>query len=201
MPARLPPDRHHQEVDEHHRRQDDQGRADEVGQVLAEQHRAARDRPGEEIGDRLVLDLVGDQRRAVEHAEHRHDEPEEEHARSSCRRWPGRRRAAPLTRSAGHADGLDDPDEQRPAAPGRRRPAAMKIVRRDHSISPSDRSKIGRGAAQRRRAGPRTRRSRSTGGRGRHRHFTRYWKTACRLSSGEVTSSIGADLAGRGQAR
>ena len=69
----------------------------------------------------------------------------------------------------------------------------MKMVRRDHSISPSDRSKIrsgrhsdgapGLGSAERHAGG-------ATGGRGRHRHFTRYWKTACRLSSGEVTSSI-----------
>ena len=85
--------------------------------------------------------------------------------------------------------------------------SAMKTVRRDHSISPSDRSKM------------RRRPTRGTGPGGwrcvggwihgvviesaaglevrpaQWHYFTRYWKTACRLSSGDVTSSIAAELA------
>jgi chromosome segregation protein len=55
------PDRHDQEVDEHHRGQHEQHRAREVREVLAQQHRAPRDRTGEEIGDRLVVDFVGNE--------------------------------------------------------------------------------------------------------------------------------------------
>ena len=36
------------------------------------------DWPGEEIGDRLVLDLIGDERGAIEHAEHGHGKAEVE---------------------------------------------------------------------------------------------------------------------------
>ena len=61
----------------------------EVGEVLANQHGPARNRPREQVGQRLVLDLVGHQRRAVEHAQHRHD---------------GHRRVQPrdLRRAGGH---------------------------------------------------------------------------------------------------
>ena len=70
--------------------------------------------------------------------------------------------------------------------------SARNTVRRDQSISPSERSNTrsddgrssdgmrdvvgGRGSARVASSGP-------------SRHFTRYWKTACRLSSGDVTSS------------
>ena len=67
----------------------------QIREVLAEQDRAARDRPGEEICDGLVVDFVGDQRGAVEHAEHRHDEPHvqqpDHHAEDRRRRPPPRR--------------------------------------------------------------------------------------------------------------
>ena len=68
------------------------------------------------------------------------------------------------------------------------------MVRRDHSIWPSDRSKTrrleatkpgGRGAAADGRFVIDQALSSALDG-----HFTRYWKTACRLSSGDVTSSI-----------
>ena len=65
----------------------------------------------------------------------------------------------------------------------------MKIVRRDHSISPSDRSKTRSAAAKKPGAGGIGARRGGLGHRG-HGYFTRYWKTAWRLSSGDVTSSI-----------
>ena len=60
----------------------------------------------------------------------------------------------------------------------------MKMVRRDQSISPTDRSKTR--SADVRNPGA------VSGPNGiRHvRYFTRYWKTAWRLSSGDVTSSM-----------
>ena len=64
-------------------------------------------------------------------------------------------------------------------------------MRRDHSIWPSDRSKT-RSDGRQSSDGMRSVAGASDG-RGCvdcHRHFTRYWKTACRLSSGDVTSSI-----------
>ena len=72
--------------------------------------------------------------------------------------------------------------------------SARKMVRRDQSIWPMLRSNTRIAAAPndgaRRRAAPqrveRPGRKRSL----QPRHFTRYWKTACRLSSGEVTSLI-----------
>ena len=44
----------------------------------AEQYRAALNRSREEVRDRLVLHLVGDERGAVENAQHRNDEAQEE---------------------------------------------------------------------------------------------------------------------------
>ena len=68
------PTRRDQQIDRRHRRQDDQLGADEIGEILADDDRAPRDRPREQIRDRPVLDFVGDQRRAVERAQHRNDE-------------------------------------------------------------------------------------------------------------------------------
>ena len=48
-----------------------------IGQVLPEQHRPAGNGPREQVGNGLVFDLVGHQRRAVEHSQHGHDEPED----------------------------------------------------------------------------------------------------------------------------
>jgi hypothetical protein len=64
----------------------------------------------------------------------------------------------------------------------------MNTVRRDQSISPMDRSITRNAEVRKLGAGGRERvmsmRMPHAG------YFTKYWKTACRLSSGEVTSSI-----------
>ena len=72
----------------------------------------------------------------------------------------------------------------------------MNTVRRDQSISPIDRSNT-RIAAYRKPGEPHfggavdgcSARERLTIGPRSHQFFTRYLKTACRLSSGDVTSS------------
>ena len=71
-------ERDDQEIHQHHAGQHDQRGTDQIRDVLAYEHRAAPNRAREQIRDRLVLDLVGDERRAVEDAEHRHDEPQEQ---------------------------------------------------------------------------------------------------------------------------
>jgi len=68
-------------------------------------------------------------------------------------------------------------------------------VRRDHSISLSDRSKTRKAEAMKPGAGGSGRRVRAgvsmaAGVCSTVAYFTRYWNTAARLSSGDVTSSI-----------
>ena len=67
----------------------------------------------------------------------------------------------------------------------------MKIVRRDHSISPTDRSKTRNDDGEEaRRFRDRTLQPAVSVCHRLLPYFTRYWKTACRLSSGDVTSSM-----------
>ena len=163
-------------------------------EVLAEQHGAARNRPREQIGDRLVVHFVGDERRAVEHAEHRHDEPDvqqpDHHAED---RRPADRRAVDAerpTRAAIATMRTSDGEH----APGRRAARQKHRPPRPQHL------------AERQIEDPQRRRhERRSARRGTARHdFTRYWKTACRLSSGDVTSWIAPsspDAASVGQPR
>jgi hypothetical protein len=68
-----------QEVDDHHRRQHHEECARQIREEFSDQDRTALNRAREEIGDGLVIDFVGHQRRAVEDAEHRDDESQEQH--------------------------------------------------------------------------------------------------------------------------
>ena len=68
--------------------------------------------------------------------------------------------------------------------------SAMKMVRRDQSISPIERSKTRRLEARKPGAGGSGRAAVGWVMTAAHRHFTRYWNTAWRLSSGDVTSSM-----------
>ena len=98
----------------------------------------------------------------------------------------------PLTRSADMPN-ISTPLTISASSTGPPTTSAMKMVRRDHSISPSERSNTRRAAPKYDMRGPdpNLRPDWPVGLLACRRHcFTRYLKTACRLSSGDCTSSI-----------
>ena len=183
--------RHQQEEHEQDGRQHHERRTGQIRQVLAEQHRRPGHRPREQVGDGLVFHFVGDQRRSVKDTEYRHDEPEihppdqhaEQHDAADPLAVDGERRAPP---------DVDDAEDEREQYRRTKHHDQEERAARPEHLAERQVEHARDGSAER--GDARLGTSAHGGAHGFVHGFTRYLNTACRLSSGDVTSSMGPAL-------